>query len=373
MDEIKQTFWQKLSAKTKKFLRDDKGLKYYFTALGLIILTGIALLVIMQPPAMQSLGGVFGAPEKSEEKFYSPLTGMEVADEAATKQQVTAIMIENDPEARPHSGLKDSGVVFEAIAEGGITRFAALYQEQKPELIGPVRSLRPYYLEWAAPFDAAIAHVGGSANALAEVRNGNYKDIDEFIHGGAYWRVNDKFPPHNLYTNFERIDALNQSLDYKTSDFTGFARVDPDKKPPKPSEEDEKSGPPTAHSIDIDISYGIYNVHYDYNAEENVYMRHQGGDPHMDRESGHISPKSVIVMKVPTHIGFEDGYREQMDTNGENEAFIFQNGTVTEGKWHKPNRETQIEFLTKDNEKIPLERGQTWITAIPTDRSVSWQ
>lgn len=374
MDEIKQTFWHKLSAKTKKFLRDDKGVKYYFMALGAIVLVGIGLLILLQPGPLNSLmGGNFNAPEKPQ-KFYSPLTGMEVADEAATKQQVTAIMIENDPEARPHSGLKDSGVVFEAIAEGGITRFAALYQEQKPELIGPVRSLRPYYLEWATPFDAAIAHVGGSANALAEVRNGNYKDIDEFLHAGAYWRVDDRYAPHNLYTNFERIDALNQSLGYTNSDFTGFARVSADKKQAKPeADEESETVTPAAHTININISYGIFNVRYDYNAENNVYMRHQGGEPHMDREAGHISPKVVIVAKVPTHIGFEDGYREQMDTNGENEAFIFQNGTVIEGKWHKPNRETQIEFLTKDNEKIPLERGQTWITAIPTDRSVEWQ
>lgn len=379
MDEIKQTFWQRLSAKTKKFLRDDKGVKYYFISLGAIVLVGIGLLLLLQPGPLNSLtGGNFAAPERPQ-KFYSPLTGMEVPDEAATKQQVTAIMIENDPEARPHSGLKDSGVVFEAIAEGGITRFAALYQEQKPQLIGPVRSLRPYYLEWAAPFDAAMAHVGGSANALAEVRNGNYKDIDEFLHASAYWRVDDKYPPHNLYTSFERIDALNQSLGYTSSEFTGFPRVDADRKRPAPTNNENEEGqegtpaPPTAHSIDINISYGIFNVHYDYNTENNVYMRHQGGEPHMDREAGHISPKVVIVMKVPTHIGFEDGYREQMDTNGENEAFIFQNGTITEGKWHKPNREAQIEFLTKDNKQIPLERGQTWITAIPTDRSVEWQ
>lgn len=376
MEQIKQKWWHKLADKTRKFLRDDKGLRYYFAALGIIIATGVGLLFLLQPPALPSLGGTFETPERPPEKFYSPLTGVEVPDEAATKQQVTAIMIENDPEARPHSGLKDSGVVFEAIAEGGITRFIALYQEQKPQLIGPVRSLRPYFLEWATPFDAAIAHVGGSANALAEVRNGNYKDIDQFFNADAYWRVDDKYAPHNLYTSFERLDALNQAKGFTNSEFTGFPRVDADKKktPAKTKEgEDGSVKPLTAHSIDIDISYSIFNVHYDYDAENNVYLRSEGGEPHMDREAGRISPKVAIVIKVPTHIGFEDGYREQMNTNGENEAFIFQNGEVIEGKWHKPSREAQIEFLTKENESIPLERGQTWITAIPTDRNVTWQ
>src|SRR5687767_14947488 len=75
-------------------------------------------------------------------KYYSPLTGEEVKDEAATKQAVTAIMIENSPDARPQSGVKQAGIVYEAIAEGGITRFLTLHQQDKPQMIGPVRSLR---------------------------------------------------------------------------------------------------------------------------------------------------------------------------------------------------------------------------------------
>ena len=99
-------------------------------------------------------------------KYYSLLTGEEVKDEAATKQAVTAIMIENSPDARPQSGVKQAGIVYEAIAEGGITRFLTLHQQDKPQMIGPVRSLRMYYVDWLAPYNASIAHVGGSAAAL---------------------------------------------------------------------------------------------------------------------------------------------------------------------------------------------------------------
>ena len=114
-------------------------------------------------------------------KYYSPLTGNLVADENTTKQPVTGIMIENSPNARPQSGLKDSGVVFEAIAEGGITRFLVLYQQEKPQLIGPVRSLRLYDVEWLAAFNSSIGHVGGCSGALGEVRNGSYRDLDQFF------------------------------------------------------------------------------------------------------------------------------------------------------------------------------------------------
>lgn len=374
MDEIKQTWWRKLADKTRKFLRDDKGLRYYFAGLGIIIATGVGLLFLLQPPAFHISNTAFKAPPKPAPKFYSPLTGVEVPDEAATKQQVTGIMIENSPDARPQSGLKDSGVVFEAIAEGGITRFAVLYQEQKPELVGPVRSLRPYYLEWMRPFDASIVHVGGSANALNEVRNGNYKDLDQFFNGDFFWRTTDRYAPHNVYTSFAKLDELNKAKGYTSSEFEGFPRVESDKRKKQSKEgEEEAPPPPVANNIDINVSYGAFNVRYEYNTENKQYNRFQGGEPHMDREAGQIAPKVAIVIKVPTTLGFEDGYREQMNTIGENEAFIFQNGTVVEGKWRKESHEAQIEFLTKDNKPIPLERGQTWVTAIPTDRSVSWQ
>src|SRR3989344_4870304 len=120
----------------------------------------------------------------------SPLTGLQVAPELA-QRPVTAIMIENSLDARPQSGIQEAGVVFEAIAEGGITRFISLYQEAQPTYIGPVRSLRPYYIDWAVPFDASIAHIGGSPDALAQIRNGG-KDLDQFFNSGSYSRISSR-------------------------------------------------------------------------------------------------------------------------------------------------------------------------------------
>ena len=105
---------------------------------------------------------------------------------ANLSKPVTAIMIENSPDARPHSGLKQAEVVYEAIAEGGITRFLTLFQQHKPQLIGPVRSLRMYYVDWLAPYQASVAHVGGSHASLQEIRNGKYRDIDQFFNGSSY-------------------------------------------------------------------------------------------------------------------------------------------------------------------------------------------
>jgi hypothetical protein len=154
----------------------------------------------------------------------SPLSGIQVQPQSA-QRPVTGIMIENSPDARPQSGLQDAGVVYEAIAEAGITRFLAVFQDSRPGYIGPVRSLRPYYLDFATPYQASIAHVGGSPEALATVRNGHYRDIDQFFNSKYYTRIKSRTAPHNVYTNFDWLDQLNQSKGYNKSEYTPWKRI----------------------------------------------------------------------------------------------------------------------------------------------------
>jgi len=303
------------------------------------------------------------APKPVVVKYYSPLTGAEVKDEATTKQTVTAIMIENSPDARPQSGIKDAGIVFEAIAEGGITRFLTLHQENKPQLIGPVRSLRMYYVDWLAPFNASVAHIGGSAAALAEVRNGNYRDIDQFFNAGSYWRATDRYAPHNVYTSFEKLDALNAAKGYSTSAFIGFSRID-----------GKSSTTPTANSVTINFSGPLFNTSYAYDAVNNRYNRNLAGEPHLDREAGQITPSVVIALKVEETTVLEDGYRQSIVTSGSGEAIIFQNGIATTAVWTKNDRASQLVFKDALGKDIPLIRGQTWVSAIPNHGgSVTWQ
>lgn len=306
-----------------------------------------------------------------EKKIYSELTGAEVT-EKQSKRPVTAIMIENSPDARPQSGLKESGAVFEAIAEGGITRFLVLYQEDAPQLIGPVRSLRPYYVDWLAPFDASVAHVGGSVKALAEIRNGSYKDIDQFFNADSYWRAKDRYAPHNVYTSFDRLDALNKKKGYTSSEFEGFARVE-DTPAAKKKRAKATAAKPGAISISVNISAPLYNSSYTYDKASNSYVRSQGGAPHADREAGSIAPNVVIVIETALSKVFEDGYRESYQTTGSGKAYVFQNGTVTEGTWSKSSKTAQMEFKDTAGKTIELERGQTWITAIDPSKSVTWQ
>lgn len=330
--------------------------------LGALIITGIFLtaLSMIKPQHSKPLNA--NKPKPAKVKYYSPLTGKEVADETATKQPVTAVMIENSPESRPQSGLKQAGAVYESVAEGGITRFVALYQQEKPQLIGPVRSLRMYYLEWATPYQASIAHVGGSYNALQEVGNGSHRDADQSFNAGSFWRASDRYAPHNMYTSFEKLDALNASKGYTESTFKSFERSDG-----KLSEE------PSATSVTVNFSSASFNTSYTYNEETNSYDRFLAGAPHNDREDGQISPNVVVVLKVETQSrGGPDGY-EDITTSGSGQAYVFQNGTVKELTWKKESMKEPLQLVDTEGKPFALNRGQTWIAAITGRGGVSWQ
>ncbi len=346
--------------------------RWFLVALASMIAVGVGLLFVIAQHHEPTVSDKIVVPKpKPTPKFYSPLTGLQTT-EANTKRPVTAIMIENSPEARPQSGLKEGGIIYEAIAEGGITRFVVLYQESRPELIGPVRSVRPYYVEWASAYDPAVAHVGGSQRALSMIRSGNYgTDLDQFFNGGSYWRVNDREAPHNVYTSFDKLDALSESKGKTSSDFTGFTRKDE----PKPAKiaEDRKKGVVQANSINIDVSSGTFHVEYAYQADNNTYKRSHNGTVHTDREAGDIAPKVVVAIKVPMSIGMEDGNREQITTTGSGQAYVFQDGTVIEGTWSRDGEKGRLVLAGKDGKEIALNRGQTWITALSDSRSVSWQ
>ena len=175
-------------------------------------------------------------------------------------------------------------------------------------------------------------------------------------------RATDRYAPHNVYTNFDKLDALTAAKGKTTSSFAFSPRVN-----------EKKAAAPTANTVNINVSSGLYDVKYTYDAASNSYTRYVGGANHTDREGGQLSPKVVVAMKVTMSLGFEDGYREQITTTGTGQVYVFQNGTVTEGTWSKPDAKSKLTFTAADGKEIPLIRGQTWITVLASDRNVSWQ
>lgn len=291
----------------------------------------------------------------------SNLTGLQVAPEI-NERPVTGVMVENSLEARPQAGLAEAGVVIEAIAEGGITRFLALYQDTAPESIGPVRSARPYFIDWALGFDATYAHVGGSPEALQQIKNDNVKDMDQSHNAKYYERVSNRYAPHDVFTSMNQLSALEQAKGYGKSNFTGFDR------------KKEKAAPqPTAKSINLNISSLHYNVQYTYDAATNSYLRNLGGQPHVDATGNkQIAPKVVVAMVMNYGIA-SNGKHSVYNTIGNGQVYIFQDGIVTQGTWQKTDKAKQITFTDEAGKPIKLNPGQTWITAINSPTSATYQ
>ena len=290
----------------------------------------------------------------------STLSGLQV-DPTFNARPVTGVMIENSVDARPQSGLSQASVVFEAIAEGGITRFLALFQDTQPTNVGPIRSARPYYEQWALGFDAGYAHVGGSPEALADIKSWNVRDLDQFANGDSYHRISSRDAPHNVYTGVDALTRLEVSKGYTSSTFTGFVR--------KAAEAPAKV--PTAKSINIAISGPTYNVHYDYNAATNSYNRSEAGAAHIDANTNtQISPKVVIALAMPYSLE-ADGYHSDYSTIGSGPMYVFQDGTVTAGQWSKSSSTSQFTFTTTNGKPLGLNPGQTWITAVSGLNAVS--
>ncbi|HUD06493.1 MAG TPA: DUF3048 domain-containing protein [Candidatus Saccharimonadales bacterium] len=328
----------------------------------LLIVGGVILLTDRSHPKQAA---IYKVVKPKPVTYISRLTGLPVS-QAQSVLPVTGIMIENLDAARPQSGLSAAGVVFEAVAEGGITRFLALYEDQEPSSVGPIRSARPYYVDWLLGFDAAYAHVGGSPDGLAAIASLHVKDLDQFYNGSSYTRITSRPAPHNVYTSLADLISLEDSKGYKTSTFTGF-----------PRKADQPSKTPSATSIDFTPSSVDYSVHYDYDSSLNSYKRSEGEAPQVDANTNkQLEPKVVIGIVVPQSQGALDAsgayYTEYQDI-GSGTADVFQDGTVTQGTWVKTAPTSQIQFLDAAGKPIDLNAGQTWITVLGSANEISYK
>lgn len=334
---------------------------------------------------------------------YSLLTGDAVDDSFQLNAPVYCVQTPNGMDgARPQAGLNEAGVIFEAIAEAGITRFAAIYQNPSAAVIGPIRSLRIYYLQWDTPFDCTIVHAGGADDAIAAVRSGGYRDLTEnytYMYRGSSgvrrW--------NNLFTTGSLLRSFNENNGYTTSDIKGFSRLTPEESKlsrvnnlakeklviTKPSSGDTSELVPKTTNILIRFG-GIssFNVKYQYDAATNSYFRSYENDvahevykcPAEDKgekdpedicELQQLSPSVVIAMAVREGKA-SDGYHEDITTVGSGEAYIFQNGEAIKGTWQKDSIDSQIRFKDEAGQEIKLAPGQTIISAIPAYGSIEF-
>lgn len=305
-------------------------------------------------------------PPPTPAPVYSPLTGL-ASDATAAAQPVIGVMIENlYPNARPQSGLGQAGIVYEALAEGGITRFLALFQEPLPVSLGPVRSLRPYYLDWGLEYGVPVAHAGGSQPALAAIKPLGMKDINALVYdGGYFFRTRDRAAPHNLYTNQTLLAGLDQKL--------GFATAPTFK--PSARKPDAPVSPAPHPTININFSTSHYAVQYRYDAPSNSYARFMGGTPHVDRNTGKpILVKNIVLEFIPVGYSTQPDGKPETDYNliGQGKAVVFDDGNAIPATWSKTTDASPTAIIGTNGQPIALNRGTTWFEIVQTTTPVTY-
>lgn len=326
-----------------------------------------------------------------------------------SRRPVTAV-IENHAEARPQSGLSRADVVYEVVAEGGITRFLSVFYcgtSADDFKIAPIRSARVYLVDWAAGYGKKpiFVHIGGANNICGNCPGGVKpagqvnREVDAFrllesmswrsARGNAFdggtnvgypiivrdqYRLGEKSAwEHSVVGFTDKIfeEAENRGFSFKDEkdeawdkNFTTWKFKD-----------DSPLSAPKASQISFNFwsNKGDYDVSWKYEKGGNQYLRFNGNKEHIDHETGsQLSAKNVVVIFVKERGPVDKEGHMFYTTVGEGETLIFQNGEVVEGNWRKRSQDDQLRFFDDKGAEIALVRGEIWIEAVPSGNKVDY-
>lgn len=273
-----------------------------------------------------------------------------------------AVVVQNITAARPQEGLEKANLVFETWAEGGITRFLVVFTlTDDLKRIGPIRSARPYFADWAKEFGGLFIHSGGSPQAFARIKEVGVNDWDEFAHGASFFRFTERSTTreHTLYSDSQRLQKAVQSANLPSQgSFAPWLFHD------DVPLADRGEGP----TVTINWSSPSYLVRYVYDRATNSYRRWHGDVPHLMANGVQIAPKNVAIARVGTTLF--DELRVNIETSGTGEAIVFHDGQATPGIWKKNSPDERLRFYDATGQEISFTAGQTWIEAVPRQLSV---
>jgi hypothetical protein len=302
--------------------------------------------------------------------------------ELATRKPI-AVMLDDHWAARPQAGLSQADIVYQALAEGGIPRYMAIFQTQDPPLIGPIRSARTYFVAWAEEWKAMYVHVWGSPDAMSRLATDNKlyvwnADGLRYLTNTPYmWREKFRAAPHNAYTSGAQLRALLRKL----------GGTDPSPKTPW------TFGDPAPQSLrpvggSITIPYYYNKIEYQYDRATNTYPRWETTnvtkhtlapeiDPNNDRQ---VAPSVVVVMYMNTYLmaghANEKKGRLELAYVGKGKALVFQNGTAISARWNKAREHspTTLTYASGPDagKPIPFVRGQIFIQVVPPGTAITY-
>lgn len=313
------------------------------------------------------------------------------------------VAIENHVDARPQSGLSSADVVYEAVAEGGITRFLALFYCQDASFIGPVRSARVHFMTMLREYGAypLYGHVGGAncdetsgsgcangakADALGLIQTlkwDAYNDLNQFgVPFPYYWRDYDRLPnratEHTVYSSTTKLwdyAKLKRQLTNVDEEGVSWNKTFESW---KFADDAVLADRGTTNKIQLGFWNSLatdFSVVWSYNKEKNIYMRTNGGKPHIDKNTGKpLDAKNIVIVfskESPANDGYDGGHILYKLT-GEGDALVFQNGKAIKATWQKEDPETRMKWYDEKGKEISIVRGKVFVEILPVGNTVTY-
>lgn len=287
----------------------------------------------------------------------------------ASDSRPIAVMIDNHIDAMPQAGLMEADIVYEIIVEGGETRLMLILQDKNLDKIGPIRSARHYFIDYAMENDAIYVHFGSSPQALTDIEKYSIADINGIYESStSFWRVSDKYAPHNAVTSTDNIMKIAEREEYRTTTNQEpvlnyvVAEVNLD-------------NGDVANTITIPYSE-VNTVKYKYDDEMKEYVRYSRGVKQVDWDSGKtVTTKNIIIEKADNWT-LDDGSnkgRQTLDNIKTLDGYYITNGKAIPIKCEKKSRKEQTIYKDLDGNEINVNDGKTFIQICPEDAKIAFE
>ena len=277
-----------------------------------------------------------------------------------------AVMIDNHEDAWPQAGLNEAYMVYEIIVEGGETRLMALFKGADLEKIGPVRSARHYFIDYAMENDAIYVHFGQSPQAQSDIKKFSINDINGISEDGTtFWRVKDKYAPHNAVTSTEKLLESAKSKNYRTTS-TEESILN------YVTDEINLEEGQVADTITIPHS-DLQTVTYEYDEENKVYVRYARGEEQTDWDTDEsITTKNIIITFCDNYTlsDSENKGRQGLKNIGTFDGYYITNGKAIKIQCIKNARDEKTIYQDMSGNPIQVNDGNTFVNICPTDADV---
>ena len=323
-------------------------------------------------PAATAAPAPTSAPPTPTPVPYNPLTGQTVGDMASVRRRIVAAKVDNAPQARPQFGLSVADLVYEQLAEGGLTRFLAFFLQNAPDRVGPIRSARLTDIYLGQEWDFLLAYAGAgrtTSRLLAEALVPAFKapELGERLDGTPYVRDNARPIPNNMFARVQAVRdaAAGDPLISKEVFIQPFHFSDP-----------PETGPLRILSMPYVPAAAVT---WRFDSASNTWKRTMAGAAHVDAlNNQQIQAENVAIQYAQIftaqNVEPDSAGNPVLDTmlRGENMLRVFHSGQMLEGTWSKEHDRAKTQYRTSDGSPMPFRPGRIWFHIVPTDFQASW-